>query len=185
MCIYLHHTFDAKISKAKRSKHNITVIKRVYKSLNQNDRYGYSNTEFKSFFQSFIYEIGYHYSNDNFPLSTKKDELEGEGIHSWVLKDMHSTFLNYNRIANSQAYLKCVIPAGTPYYTGGIGSEIISKELIIVKVLDREEINSITKLKREQERKARLLREARRKKVEKAKKEAWKLKLERRMKSKK
>lgn len=94
------------------TKEDITVYKLVDRL--RGGKYGAE-------YQNFTYENGYHYTNDNFPLRTRKTNLLGEGMHSYK-----------NRPGGSwMTVIKCYIPKGTPYYEGARG-DIISRELVVV-----------------------------------------------------
>lgn len=162
MCFEVKHHIDSRFAEAKIAKYNITVLKRVARKRLDNDYFKQSETKFFSEWQSFEYETGYHYKNNNFPLKTNKAFLEREGLHSWLPSEMHYHSLIFRTLNGYDSYviIKCLIPAGTPYYKSDI--EIISRELIIVGILNNEEKKEIIKRKAKQEIKKRKLYEEKR-----------------------
>lgn len=132
MCLYIKENYGQKYGgkkikvKAKRDKVDKYVFKKVY-------IYNATSEEFFSEYFNFEYEIGFHYKNDNFPLSTTQIVLEGQGLHSFSMRTGRSL------VVRGFAFLKCYISKGTPYYTGEHG-DYISRELVIVSRMTKEEI---------------------------------------------
>jgi hypothetical protein len=94
-----------------------------------------------SYWQSFEYENGFHYYNENFP-KTKKvrvRNLSGEGIHSYSTLDRAKKNVYSYR---SLVIIRCEIPKGASYVKNSEDEEYISSDLI-VRGRQRVSINGI------------------------------------------
>lgn len=111
------------------AKRDITVFKKV-RQLEDGD--------FVSVHFAFRYSIGYHYTNNNFPLTTNSKHLTNEGMHSFSLKEL-KYYKKSKGLFNKEGHyvlIQCTIPKGTPYYRGNF-REIISRELIVEKIITK------------------------------------------------
>lgn len=131
MCIYLGSPLPLR-HKATIAEEDIPVFKKVDKKKQRNI--------FQSYVMGYEYEIGYHYTNDNFPLTTKKRKLEGEGMHSYAMRKLHE-FSSY--FPSHVTLIEAYIPKGTPYYRSGL--ELISRELVITGRISQKRIEKVSR----------------------------------------
>lgn len=120
MCFWI--TMQKKVLKAKK---DIECFKIVY----TRGKY------FKSYWQEFIYEKGFHYYNEDFKEEVEKvfnrnqDSLHGQGFHSFT---MSNTRIN-TPLLSTVTRIKCIIPKGAYYLHNPSSHEYISSDLIIVE----------------------------------------------------
>lgn len=129
-------SYSTEPTKAKIAKRDLFVVKLVTLV---------TNSKFASQYQDFIYEKGYIYKNDNFPATTFKRELEGEGLHSYTVSRVNQKVAE-RKIKDSLGYqfIECMIPKGTPYYIG-VQGDIISESLQIIGKLTIDRLRSMKK----------------------------------------
>jgi len=134
---------------AKIAKGDITVYKKLKRVPEANKSFGppFKRREFISVHFAFKYELGYHYINDNFPLENAPYSMTDQGMHSFDLNKIKH-YKNRSSIFNrgySIRLIECTIPKGTPYYRG-TGGDIISRELILERVITKSRFLELCKL---------------------------------------
>jgi hypothetical protein len=105
---------------------------------------GKKRGRYRSYWQAFEYEDGYHYYNKNFPKKVLKwQSLGSEGLHSFTSIDDFGIYVG--DYSGTTILIECYIPKGAKYLTNKANGVYISSDLVIVGQVTKERFNEICK----------------------------------------